>query len=339
MNIYGLVIQGPISDSRYDAWANVLEIFVNYHHLFNQVVLSTWRGQESSLGNIPRGMDLVTSEDPFSESRPWPDNRNRQWVSSLAGIHQLRNEITHVLKVRTDQLFDIKEFLEEFEENCNAYPDYLESKREGFLHSFALVRGASYSICDFAMVGPKNAMRDFYSVQVEYSNILLTKSIDIPESDSVRKYLHDLLPRLFPGLAPVATMPRLDATPVAKHGRGSGVDPSLLVLWEFSLRQIFSVSSRSLMLGLRWRGSMVSKDYVDENFVFRDEWIKMRQNLAIQSLVNHRPWERLDVSSKFLTGRQRAALGKRGILTKILIAIQAGHIRHANGSIFWGTKR
>ncbi len=338
-NKYGLVIQGPILDrGGFNCSDTITKVLSNFGAIFEQVILSTWDGESRHLSLSPAfDVQVLESSDPFIDEEPWPDNRLRQWVSSLNGILRVRQDLTHVVKIRTDQFFDLRLFINEFEENCRSHTDYLFRKSDGFLHALALYRSLDYALCDFAMVGPKALMRDFYSAQVEIKDVILTRSIDIPEVDSVRKFLFRSLSTFDFEVPRELCMPNIPSAPGRRIQLDISQDPALLALWEFSLRQVFSVSTEQVMRDLIWRGDPISQEYVSDTFAFKEEWLRLRQSLVLRRFSEATQGRRRKWTSGFLRGRRRAIQGNRGLLTKFLIALEAGHFRHSAGSIYWKT--
>jgi WavE lipopolysaccharide synthesis len=334
---YSLVIQGPILDRGFNCSDSISKVLRDFGHIFNQVVISTWEGQSKHLSlETSFSAEVIENRDPFSTERPWPDNRLRQWVSSLNGIDKVNEGSTHVVKIRTDQYFDLSLFLREYEENCRQNNDYLARNPGGFIHALALYRRLHYALCDFALVGPKSSIRDFYFAQVKFRDTIFTRSIDIPEVDSVRKYLFHTKDEFDFEIPKALFMPNIPSSLEGMAQRTIRGDQAVLALWEFALRQIFSVSSRDVIRNLEWRGSLISQDYVSDTFACRDEWLKRRQTLVLRQFSDAVKKQPTRFPNLFLHGRRRASEGDRGILTRFLIVLMARHLRHDVGSIFWG---
>ena len=107
--------------SDYDCTENVERLIASGSTTFERIVLSTWdddHGRQAK--NVFQGADSVTvvlSADPLSSShalsktrtRQFPDNRVRQFFSTLAGLKACEGAPTEVVaKVRTDQFLDIQ---------------------------------------------------------------------------------------------------------------------------------------------------------------------------------------------------------------------------------------
>lgn len=113
-------IWSPISDE-YDCTANVARLIDSASEIFDRIVLSTWddnsgRQAKEVFGGV-NSVTVVVNADPLASSRAlkkpytkeFPDNRVRQFFSTLAGLRACENDPTEVVaKVRTDQFLDLR---------------------------------------------------------------------------------------------------------------------------------------------------------------------------------------------------------------------------------------
>jgi hypothetical protein len=111
---WSLVIQGPLvgfgygpnnSKTGFIAEETIRENIKTFTPYVSKIIVSTWVGSGFQLteNELRSGVVLLESKIPY-EIRP--DNRLKQFASTLPGVNYLRknSQATHVLKIRTDQL-------------------------------------------------------------------------------------------------------------------------------------------------------------------------------------------------------------------------------------------
>ena len=107
----GLVIQGPLRSrgvtgegtrETYDCVQNILDLIENTSLFFGEVLVSTWEGEDPvQLDKLEvAGARIVRS--PRLDQEADGASRFRQYVTSLAGIDALSDEMDYACKVRTD---------------------------------------------------------------------------------------------------------------------------------------------------------------------------------------------------------------------------------------------
>jgi hypothetical protein len=319
---YALILQGPIVSQGFDCTKNINALCNNFGKLFNQVILSTWEKEyNENLIDITKGIEILVNSDPLKNKTRniFPDNRLRQWVSTFNGMKKISSEITHVLKWRTDQYCDLELLLDDYENNL-VIPKQFNGTffRENFIQSIALFSGKPYAICDFALIGTKRDIFDFYKAQVDYQDIFLTKGSGWPEGDSTRKYLFSIK-EYFEDLSYKDFFPNIPKSmnncPLIKDAR---YKPETYALWQKSLESIFSVSSRKVSKNLTWRGEGISEVSFNEEWLFRDRWQDIRENY-FESEIRH-----LLKSNFFQIPGNKHLLGRR---------IQAGNPKSIIGNL------
>jgi len=117
---WGLVVQGPrfstglkgivrlvpdspnVNSKGYDSLLDITRNLTRAREFFDRAVISGWSGDIFDLGKIDTNWCAqISSEIPKLD---W-DNRRKQIVSTLSGVDFLEGQgITHILKIRSDQL-------------------------------------------------------------------------------------------------------------------------------------------------------------------------------------------------------------------------------------------
>lgn len=284
LSTFGLVIQGPLRSrgvngegtrETYDCVQNILDLIENTSPFFGEVLVSTWEDEDPvQLDKLEvAGARIVQS--PRLDQEADGASRFRQYVTSLAGIDALADEMDYACKVRTDQSFDIPRFCAQLLDANEHHRDYLALGRKGFIQALFISLRRPFGLSDFALAGHRSELRDFYRSQW-VREPLPDPANDWVEGDAVKRYLSSIkttLPLrddvyLFPPL------PRLMDRPIAGSAPQLKSEASFRH-WETALRGVFTVSSAEIMAGFFYRGSLLAPHFQVSNG-HRSEWERLR---------------------------------------------------------------
>ncbi|MDO8470753.1 MAG: WavE lipopolysaccharide synthesis family protein [bacterium] len=203
MSKFGLVIQGTLISSgrktgksahmgwrkipkedwvEYDCRENIRTVIKEFGHLFESVVISTWKNDVKPDDSF-QGATLITSDDETlpkkyrkdQKGQLIPDNRFRQMFSGLAGIEYLEKHsgVDMVVKIRTDQYIDLVSMLE-FIKQAQALKRYTPDVI--FVPSI-MAEDKRYCILDFYFAGSLPIMKAFHASLFEYDAFEFEPSI------------------------------------------------------------------------------------------------------------------------------------------------------------------
>lgn len=203
MSTFGLIIQGSLVSSgrksgktahlgwrnireedwvQYDCRENIRNIIREFGHLFDAVVVSTWK-QDVREDDRWEGATLVASDDSAlprryrkdKQGRTIEDNRFRQMLSVLAGIEHIEkhSQVDMVVKVRTDQHVDVARMLE-FIKRAQVLKTYTP---EVIFVPSIMREDVRYGILDFYFAGSVSAMRTFHQSLFLYNAFEFDPSI------------------------------------------------------------------------------------------------------------------------------------------------------------------
>jgi hypothetical protein len=286
-SLFGLVIQGPLMSSGSDGEGNftdfncvdnILRIRSEFGSLFDSIVVSTWDDQDHhQIEHLRRKGFTVILNSVAEYSTPWnPDNRFRQYYSSLAGIRALQADVQYVVKTRSDTFLDFSLLISEFKSVLTDFREYSEWK-VGPVHSLFFFKYRPLAVADFVLIGETRLLRKFFSSQFDFATGSAHHSEDWPEGDSVRKFLYALRSELpersvwhyFPNFSK-------DFLSLRMKFPSFFLSPpeSVVRVWETALRIVFSFSKEELISSLEIRGR---KKELDRNKVgFYNDWIRAR---------------------------------------------------------------
>jgi hypothetical protein len=284
-----LVIQGPLLSTgrsgdgstvrNFDCIANIELICATYGHLFDEVVIAVHDGESDS--NKKRvnalGIRVVhVAEQAVYLKSPSRDNRMRQYASSLAGVRAIRASEAFVIKVRSDQMFDLAKFIDDYFSYAAAFQDFLQFGLRGPIQGLFYYPARPYSLCDYAIMGPKEALKEFYEAQFSFPAISFQLAQDFPEGDSVRKFLFHFRRHMppFPLEALLLRIPKDLKDWGFRRGR-IAVPDRFLRPWNLAVVGIFSVASLPVGNSLEIRGAPASARFSTERG-FCEDWVKLR---------------------------------------------------------------
>ncbi len=283
---FALVIQGPLLSTgkmgdhtgftSFDCIENILRLQVDFGHLFDEIVVSTWLPNAPSDHRriealVSAGIALELNTDHGLDFR---DNRLRQWFSTLAGLRRTRSDV--VMKMRSDQFFDLSRFLNDFLEIRSGYRDFETLRLPSQLHGLFYFRDKPFAVADFALVANRSVLARFLEAQFDFRNLPFFPDADWPEGDAMQKFMWTFrkdFPHRKEEFFRPSTPSRLTFARKKDAGLRLLLDPETFRIWELALRSVVSVSSRAVTDTLVWRG----KPYVpNKHLLFRDDWLVAR---------------------------------------------------------------
>jgi hypothetical protein len=196
----GLVIQGPLISSgfggdgtrveNYKCGEQISKLVKNYGSHFDFICVSTWENSDTDELSI-----LKREKITFFTSKPleklgrcaWetPSARNL-FESSLVGLKACqKKELKYSLKIRTDQYFDLGEFIDQYFSNSNNI-----SKSISKIQGLYIYPGRPISMTDFAYLGrTTDLIRMFNTSAKGLHEQLSSVTSPWPEGEICRKYI------------------------------------------------------------------------------------------------------------------------------------------------------
>lgn len=281
---WGLVIQGPIigfgqgpnnSKSGFNAYEVIQKNIEAFAPYVEKIVVSTWVGSGFTLSNddLSKGVALLENQMPSERDH---DNRIKQFTSTLAGINFLNQtpSITHVVKIRTDQLIDptLIMWLTDFYFNPPKGIDKKDTTQKNYLIFSEYRKDSPFYLGDFVIAGEKEDVAQFCKSNVSFGAKNLYPSIGI---DYVLKYLfrtdrtlHSHFYAFIPMLWQVANLNNMAAQSY----------------WANILHNRFSIIPKYFYETIQWRGRHMTEVLSPEviaGFSFFEEWSQTRGSKRI----------------------------------------------------------
>lgn len=179
----GVIIQGSLEDDEFDRRENcnsLIESFLNCTHV-DKIVISCWEEEDTS--RISKHAIILKNQKIIGK-----DNRNRikQFRSILEGVKFLENntEVTHVLKIRTDQTVPIdiiNEIVEKYSTTRNDTTVFEQPVTFCYVN-----RSIPFHIGDFYFAGSIADIQRFAENILSYGTINYQGAVEI---DVVLKHL------------------------------------------------------------------------------------------------------------------------------------------------------
>jgi len=148
--------------------------------------VSSWKG--SNLNHAARNVKLIESRPPLFD----PDNRRKQFLSTWAGIQALERDVTHILKIRTDQPIppDLLLWLKKLFKN-DSKSETSVGVAPGKLVISEFLPTVKHYVGDFVFAGHRDTVEKFVSANLEFGLRNMHPSIG---TDYVLKYLSKVEP-------------------------------------------------------------------------------------------------------------------------------------------------
>ena len=296
---WGLVIQGPIigfgqgpnnSKSGFNAYEVIQKNIAAFAPYVEKIVVSTWIGSGFTLSNdeLSKGAVLIENQLPSERDH---DNRIKQFTSTLTGISCLKKvlSITHVVKIRTDQLIDpgLIKWLTDFYFNPPKGFDKKDTTQKNYLIFSEYRNDSPFYLGDFVIAGEKEDIAQFCKSNLSFGAKNLHPSIGI---DYVLKYLYRTDRKLcshfyafIPMLWQVANLNNM----------------ATQSYWGNTLHNRFSIIPKYFYEAIQWRGRLMTEvlsPKVIAGFGFFKEWSQARG--ANHSYPLEKRWNYLLLNSR-----------------------------------------
>jgi hypothetical protein len=272
--VWGLIIQGPIVSygqgpnnmvSGFNSLESLETNIVNFIPYVNTIVISTW--ENSSLNFKDKHYNnvfLIENIQPFND----PDNRIKQFTSTYSGAKfiSLNSKVTHVLKIRTDQIIDPKiiEWLISFFNKNNNLISKDQIRQENFLIFSDMLKDDPFYMGDFIFAGTVNDILSFCKINLQFNGRNIHPTIG---KDYILKYLSkksSLFWSIF-----------LRRVPLLLQGYNNSVQN----YWMNIVKSQMAVIPSSFFWSIKWRGKLMSDIIAntDNQFIFYEDWKVIQQ--------------------------------------------------------------
>ena len=315
--ICGPIVQGDLMVNRngkvtsitsdFNCCQTIIQNVQKWGHLFNKIILVTWTDQEKFITADLKslGIEFLLLEDPGRESSFCRDSRVRVMTTTAGGIKFINNFNQHVLRIRTDQEFNLNAMIQSHQKASLIIRKNQRRLNVTLPHISGLCfwLDRPYSLCNFAHAGLCSDLLFFAEAQIRYRYASSLKANGWPQGDTIRKHLLALIPDLkergfknrhcFPAL-PKSLMEGDEAS--ALHN----IPKDTLKLWEFSLQHLYSSCNSKGLDTLVWKGKKYPNPKVFGNGMrFYKDWKQCAKGdfSAIYSYSN----SKFASSSRFLT--------------------------------------
>ena len=246
--------------TNYNCSRSIIENIERWGHLFKRIMLVTWSHQEKLISPEIKslGIDILLLEDPGQKSSFCHDNRIRVMTTTSEGIKAINSPNSHIIRIRSDQTFDLSEMIKSHVKASNIIRNnqILSNTRLPHISALRFWLDRPYALCNFAHAGLSPDLLLFAEAQIRYRHASALRNDGWPEGDSIRKHLLALMPSLkkhgfrkgdcFPDL-PKSLLEGDDAVLM------NNIPKDTLKLWEFSLKHIYSCSSKKATESLVWK--------------------------------------------------------------------------------------
>jgi hypothetical protein len=252
---------GLLRKQDFDCTSTILRNINRWGHLFNEVKLVTWTNQADLIGNELRrtDIDIHLLNDPGRTASFCGDSRIRVMTATAEGLRNTKNKETFTLRIRSDQSFNLEAMIRSHLKAETLIRRHQTSRELDLPHisapCFWLDR--PYALCNYAHAAKTEDLLHFAEAQIRYRHASALAANGWPEGDTVRKHLYSLRQQLqqagFSSSECFPALPKsLTESPEAKQL--SNVPRSVLRLWHFAMKNIYSVSSKKGIKTLFWKG-------------------------------------------------------------------------------------
>lgn len=250
-----------------------------------QVVLSTW--SDDANADIARrtagqlGCDLVLTEDPGKGTWTWgqvPDNRWRQVLSTVRALDPgiIDTGITHVIRMRTDQIIDVPSIVAAVEQQEGDPRPYSVGQRD-YIYVPGVLETVPYAIDDFYFAGWIEDLRRFFSAQWELRTSY--RGVDSVHVDLTMKHAaRNLRGRLPRKIHPFELFPVVNATRDLNNVAGpNALGGRYLRLWSDILELSIKPLPRTVYEDIVFRGVPYRLRF---GRMFLEEWLSHRDDIG-----------------------------------------------------------
>jgi hypothetical protein len=260
--ILGQHVAGGLSRKEsFDCTNTIVKNINRWGYLFGDIKLISWTNQAELIRSEIKklNIDIQLLEDPGREASFCGDSRVRVMTATAEGLRNSIQEDTYTLRIRSDQFFNLETMIRSHEKS-----EALIQKNQRELglrlpHISALCfwLDRPYSLCNYAHAARTSDLLGFAEAQIKYRHGSALADNGWPEGDTIRKHLYSLRAELRKaGFAASQCFPALpkSLTEGSEAEELNNVPKSILKLWEFALRNIYSVAPRAATASLKWKG-------------------------------------------------------------------------------------
>jgi len=242
----------------FDCRKNLDTIISKYGHLFDNIVITTWKNQPITYTN--KNAKILYLEDKFDQEYlkttnakiPKINNKQRQFYSTLKGCEYLESKghKENVLKFRTDQIIDFTKALPFFEKEKNSnkiFIPFILLKRNNII--YPKIHFSDYyfygklqnikSLCDIQLKEKERANTPHRDVFLKYAWHKFGKTLGVDE-----KYYH-------------------------YHCRTGFIFKQNAKIVEKTYKELFAPMPKQCLSSLIWRGEPIS-DRILEHIYYED---------------------------------------------------------------------
>ena len=267
---WGLIIQGPIitfgqggnnSIKGFDSTNIINENIQNFAPLVEKIIFSTWLDSGFKLeSNSCDNFFIIENPLPC---RSDPDNRKKQFYSTFAGIRflQSNSNVTHILKIRTDQLIPITILY--WLQNIFTDKELINKLKIDKKIVFSeFIKSESFYVGDFIFAGEINKVVQFVNINLKFKTNL-HPSIGI---DYFLKYLSVIDSSNFKSLF-IKSIPLIFQVSLKKS-------ETLKSYWQYQLKDKCTFIPRFIANDIIWRGRKM-EDLKFEHFCYFEDWLEL----------------------------------------------------------------
>lgn len=282
----GNVEGGLHRKSEFDCTSTIVQNVRDWGRLFDDIKLVTWKNQADLIRPEIKalGIGIEMLDDPGRASSFSGDSRIRVATATAEGARRIADPESYVLRIRSDQRFNLSAMIRSHEQNDDIVRK--NQRRSGL--SFPHISGLCfwldrpYSLCNYAHAAKAVDLVQFAEAQIRYRHASSLPHISWPEGDTIRKHLYSLSDRLrVHGYKDYCCFPALPKSLLEGSASAEiqGVPWSVLDLWNFSLRHIYSVATEDALTSLWWKEELYpSPRHFGNGMRFQAHWRRCQKH-------------------------------------------------------------
>lgn len=295
---------GLLCKQEFDCTNTILRNINDWGHLFDEVKLVTWTNQAGLISDELKrqNIDIHLLDDPGNSSSFSGDNRIRVMTATAAGLRQMKRKDSCTLRIRSDQSFSLECMIKSHQKAAKLIQSQHERLALNLPHISALCfwLDRPYAVCNYAHAATTSDLLQFAEAQITYRHASALATNGWPEGDAIRKHLYSLRQELRKaGFSPNECFPALpkSLTESQEANRLHHVPKSILRLWEFALKNIYSVSHKKAIKSLYWKDEKYPLPEIFNNGMrFYKKWKKIGLE-GSETIYNYCP-NTFDATSK-----------------------------------------
>jgi hypothetical protein len=255
------VAGGLLRKEHFDCSKTIIKNIHYWGHLFDKVRFVSWNNQADLITKEIKRLDIDIHllDDPGRESSFCGDSRIRVMTAMAAGLREAIEEDTYTLRIRSDQFFNLETMIRSHEKSEVLIRKNQRDSGLKLPHISALCfwLDRPYSLCNYAHAARTRDLLEFAEAQIRYRHASALADNGWPEGDTIRKHLYSLRAELrksdFTASQCFPTLPK-SLTEVPEGKELHNIPKATLRLWEFALKNIYSVAPVTATASLCWKG-------------------------------------------------------------------------------------